>query len=67
MGKLLNERWQKSSFSAGNGGDCVEAMFDGETVFVRDSKRPTGPMLAFTASEWVAFWEGVQAGEFRLV
>jgi hypothetical protein len=35
-------------------------------VNVRDSKNPTGPLLRFTADEWQAFLDGVQAGEFDL-
>jgi hypothetical protein len=31
---------------------------------VRDSKDRTGPMLTFTAPEWVAFTGGVRLGEF---
>ncbi|MEU5159106.1 DUF397 domain-containing protein [Streptomyces sp. NPDC020875] len=42
-------QWVKSSYSQGNGGECVEwapaqASTTG-TVPVRDSKNPTGPVL----------------------
>lgn len=48
--------WRKSSRSSGGGnGDCVEVATDGETVLVRDSKRPDGPTLSFTAVQWRAF------------
>jgi hypothetical protein len=40
-------------------------MADGE-VHVRDSKRPDGPVLSFTPSEWRAFVTGVKSGEFDL-
>ena len=33
-------------------------------VLLRDSKDPNGPVLQFTAAEWLAFREGVRAGEF---
>jgi hypothetical protein len=58
--------WQKSSKS-GNNGACVEVaeLPDGGRA-VRDSKDPTGPILRFTAKEWVAFIGGVQDGEFNL-
>lgn len=36
-------RWKKSSFSGGEGGECVELA---TTELVRDSKNPTGPTLA---------------------
>ncbi|MER0241198.1 DUF397 domain-containing protein [Streptomyces sp. HSW2009] len=60
--------WIKSSYSAGNGGDCVEwsparAVATG-VVPVRDSKVPQGPALAFGAAAWSAFVAGVKAGDF---
>jgi len=56
--------WHKSTFSAPNG-DCVEvADLEGGGRAVRDSKDPAGRVLAFTASEWEAFTNGVRAGEF---
>jgi hypothetical protein len=33
-------------------------------VYVRDSKDPAGPALAFAAPGWSAFVAGVRAGEF---
>lgn len=56
--------WRKSSYCNGSSG-CVEfaEMADG-TVALRDSKVEGGPVLAFTAAEWVAFLRGVRAGEF---
>ncbi|MET7708896.1 DUF397 domain-containing protein [Micromonospora sp. NPDC005413] len=41
-------RWRKSVRSGPDGGNCVE-------VAVRDSKDPTGPVLAFTPDAWRAF------------
>ncbi len=57
--------WRKSSFSNGNGGNCVEvaSLPDGGRA-VRDSKDRQGPALRFTASEWAAFTAGVRDGEF---
>lgn len=46
--------WFKSSFSQGNG-ECVEILRTGESIRVRDSKDPSGPVLAFTHGEWRAF------------
>ncbi|MGH3778541.1 MAG: DUF397 domain-containing protein [Pseudonocardiaceae bacterium] len=62
---LTGAHWRKSSYSNGNGGDCVEVadLPDGGRG-VRDSKDPTGPALMFTATEWAAFTAGVRAGEF---
>ena len=38
-------RWRKSSKSGS--GQCVEVATDGEQVFIRDSKDPSGAVLAF--------------------
>jgi hypothetical protein len=42
----------KSSWSGGNGGDCVEWAFAAGGVHVRDSKDRSGPELFFTFPEW---------------
>ncbi|MCK8435719.1 DUF397 domain-containing protein [Streptomyces sp. D2-8] len=48
--------WVKSSYSDGNGGNCIEiAPGFPETVPVRDSKNPDGPVLLVTRSAWSAF------------
>ncbi|HEU5029280.1 MAG TPA: DUF397 domain-containing protein [Spirillospora sp.] len=41
----LNPRWRKSSYSGGNGGECVEVADFAGVVAVRDSKDPDGPKL----------------------
>jgi hypothetical protein len=64
---LTGAVWRKSSWSAGNGGDCVEVARNlPGAVAVRDSKDPAGPNLAFTPDEWRAFTAGVRSGEFDL-
>ena len=61
---MTEVRWRKSSRS-NNGGNCVEvARLDGETIGVRDSKNPDGPVLRFTPAEWAAFLDGVARKEF---
>ncbi|WP_432925174.1 DUF397 domain-containing protein [Microbispora sp. CA-135349] len=56
--------WRKSSFS-GSGNNCVEVATNVPgLVAVRDSKDRSGPVLAFTPSEWSAFIAGVKNGEF---
>lgn len=53
---LTGARWRKSTKSGNNGGDCVEVADNlPGVVAVRDSKDPTGPVLAFTPSAWQAF------------
>ncbi|GDY32201.1 DUF397 domain-containing protein [Gandjariella thermophila] len=46
--------WHKSSYSASDT-NCVEVAFTTSLVAVRDSKNPTGPLLAFAPAEWRAF------------
>ena len=64
-GDLSRAVWRKSSRSGGSG-DCVEVAIAGDTIGVRDSKDPEGPVLRFSRSEWQALLEGIDAGEFRL-
>ncbi|MEU2734785.1 DUF397 domain-containing protein [Streptomyces sp. NPDC007095] len=47
--------WKKSSYSSGEGGQCVEVARTGTLVHVRDSKRAAGPVFAVTPTEWTAF------------
>ncbi|WP_101255013.1 DUF397 domain-containing protein [Streptomyces barkulensis] len=55
--------WCKSSYSNGQGGECVEVA-DGlpGVAGVRDSKNTGGPVLAFPADAWAAFVAGVKDG-----
>ncbi|WP_306955992.1 DUF397 domain-containing protein [Streptomyces sp. B4I13] len=49
------KRWRVSSYSGGQG-ECAEVaenLFG--LVLVRDSKRPSGPALAFSPCAWGAF------------
>lgn len=51
-------KWFKSSQSGQDG--CVEVMFekiglDNPIVHVRNSKKPDGPVVQFTKTEWEAF------------
>ncbi|GAA1026770.1 hypothetical protein GCM10009557_05650 [Virgisporangium ochraceum] len=53
---LSDATWRKSSRSSGGGnGDCVEVAIGSDSVMVRDSKQPSGPVLAFTPAQWQAF------------
>ncbi len=49
--------WFKSSYSGGEGGECVEVAVTPDTVHVRDSKDKHGPQLTFTPQIWAAFVE----------
>lgn len=60
----IDHGWRKSSFS-GNGAECVEvAALD--TVVVRDSKDPHGPILTVVPSGWRAFVADVKSGQHDL-
>ncbi|QDY77374.1 DUF397 domain-containing protein [Streptomyces qinzhouensis] len=63
-------RWFTSSYSD-NGGQCVEvaanlAITQG-VVPVRDSKNPSGPVLAVPAGAFSAFVAGVKAGDLGTI
>ncbi|MBF6350512.1 DUF397 domain-containing protein [Nocardia flavorosea] len=59
-----NARWFKSRHS-GPSRDCVEvAGLGSESVGVRDSKSPTGPVLVFPRSEWQVFLNAARKGAF---
>ncbi|MFV6032511.1 DUF397 domain-containing protein [Streptomyces sp. NPDC056264] len=47
--------WFKSSYSTGDGGNCIEVATAPSTVHVRDSKRPEGPQLALSPATWAEF------------
>jgi hypothetical protein len=67
MADVTRAVWRKSSYSSGNGGQCVEVARNlPNIVAVRDSKNPEGPALVFTPQEWRAFLNGVRADEFSL-
>ncbi|MFJ9084868.1 DUF397 domain-containing protein [Streptomyces sp. NPDC102384] len=67
--ELSNARWRKSSYSNGQGGDCVEVAYDfvgaarvadgvAGVVPVRDSKVPDGHVVVIGAAAWAAFVTG---------
>ncbi|MFD7708085.1 DUF397 domain-containing protein [Streptomyces sp. NPDC059786] len=47
--------WFKSSYSGANETECVETAAVENGVLIRDSKRPKGPLLSFSATAWTAF------------
>jgi hypothetical protein len=47
--------WRKSTFSDGNGGQCVEAASGNGTVLVRDTTDRDGGTLAFSVEAWQTF------------
>ncbi|MEU3687669.1 DUF397 domain-containing protein [Streptomyces narbonensis] len=58
---LNNAHWFKSSYSNGDGGNCIEVSYDFDSVVpVRDSKNPTGPVLLVPAAAWSTFVTGIR-------
>lgn len=55
--------WRKSRRCESS--TCVEVAELGTDIAIRDSKRPDGPTLVFSRTEWDAFVEGVHDGDFR--
>lgn len=47
--------WLKSSYSTGNGGECVEVAAVERAIFIRDSKNTAGPLLTVTPEAWAGF------------
>ncbi|MGH3390603.1 MAG: DUF397 domain-containing protein [Actinomadura sp.] len=64
MPQSQSAAWRKSSRS-GQEGQCVEVA-DLDQVAVRDSKSPSGPVLAFSRREWRSFVDHVKAGRHDL-
>ncbi|MFL1429950.1 MULTISPECIES: DUF397 domain-containing protein [unclassified Nocardiopsis] len=49
---MMSESWQKSSYSNGHGGDCIETRRDEAQILVRDTQNRELGHLGFTAEEW---------------
>jgi hypothetical protein len=52
--------WRKASYSAGNGGGCVEAASTPGAVLIRDTQDRTGPVLRFAPGTWRRFADQVK-------
>jgi Domain of unknown function (DUF397) len=59
MEGMSRDAWRKSSYSGGNGGECVEVAASGR-VLVRDTNDRAGAVLAFTPDAWRAFAAGIK-------
>jgi hypothetical protein len=47
--------WRKSSYSTGDGGDCVETASSSAVILVRDTADRNGTTLAVSAQAWERF------------
>lgn len=47
--------WIKSSYSSGDGGQCVEVTAADTSVYIRDSKQADGPVLNVGSAGWARF------------
>lgn len=52
--QTMSAPWRTSTYSSGNGGQCVEVAGDG-SILVRDTKDRHGAVLAFSAEVWAKF------------
>jgi len=52
--------WRKSSYSGGDGGQCVETASEVGTVMVRDTADRDGGTLVFGAGAWERFTDSLQ-------
>jgi Domain of unknown function (DUF397) len=60
----MDATWRKSSYSGGNGGNCVEVGTQAQAsrVLVRDTKDRQGPVLRFSPAAWHRFADQVRSG-----
>ncbi|MFK0151559.1 DUF397 domain-containing protein [Streptomyces sp. NPDC090493] len=52
---LPESAWSKSSYSSGEGGECVEVAEASGAVHIRDSKVRTGPVMTVAPQAWTGF------------
>ena len=52
---MMTDEWNKSSYSNGNGGHCVEARATERGAAVRDTQNRALGHLDASAPEWMAF------------
>jgi hypothetical protein len=57
----MDATWRKSSYSGGNGGNCIEVGAQVGRVLVRDTRDRQGPALRFTPGAWRRFADRVRS------
>jgi Domain of unknown function (DUF397) len=59
-GVSIEATWRTSSYSGGQGGDCIQVAPRPRGVAVRDSKDTPGPVLSFPHEAWLGFVAGLK-------
>ncbi|MFI0355340.1 DUF397 domain-containing protein [Actinomadura sp. 9N407] len=60
-------QWRKSSYSGGEGGQCVElAALNAFAVGIRDSKNPSAPHLTVARDELASLVGRIKSGDLDL-
>ncbi|MDX2297539.1 MULTISPECIES: DUF397 domain-containing protein [Streptomyces] len=59
---LAGANWRKSSYSADNGGQCIEVADLSAHIAVRDSKNPEGPAFLASPAAFAAFVSAAAEG-----
>jgi hypothetical protein len=58
---LNSENWRKSTYSSGQGGNCVEVASTRAHIAVRDTKdNCNGPVLRVSPADWARFTKSVR-------
>jgi hypothetical protein len=52
----------KSSYSGDDGGQCVDVVFTGGSVVIRDTKSPAGPVVRVSPRDWRTFIMKIKEG-----
>jgi Domain of unknown function (DUF397) len=61
MERQITPAWRKSSYSSGNGGNCVELGTMTGAVLVRDTRdNGMGPVLRVTPADWARLVKSVK-------
>lgn len=55
MDDVNGQSWRKSTYSTGNGGDCIEVAAAPRGMLVRDTKNREGFVLSVPAEAWRTF------------
>lgn len=63
--KMPDCEWRKSSYSGGNGGNCVEVGVAGSVIGLRDSKDPDGGVLVVSERAWNGFVSALRNGRYQ--